>query len=813
MCRPNYFNSIISALPNDITIDEFKKYALDSIWQKDKDKASIIALFKCDRIDWRAYKTNYLDDSYDKIETIKHFLDDGIFTGKKLYSYYPSHKDSIHINSQIKVSIIIPSYNNELYLMKCIDSVICQSIKEIEIIIVDDCSTDDSYNISMRKAQEDKRIKLIKQHKNKGAHMARKAGVMEACGDFIMFLDSDDFYIPNACEIAFKAACKGYDIVQFGVEIVNHGCLNAKEISAYDYWYNSYHPTYYETKDMLDDMIIRQKLSHSLCHKIYERNMLQKSFAQMEDEYFTLTEDFYEFLVILSNTRNFYSIKDKIYVCNRGIGMSFYKGSQKAINRRLGIEKLLNPSKKFLNKNNINIYYDYIIDFLFTSSAKDILGTDESNFNYFIKKLAGQYGILRCIKNILKRYQGNYNSIFNKFQFLHQPTINKACKNIGIYCPNTIIDNSKTIFNQIMHTFENQKLNIHLFTDYKSDISITCNEPITIHRNHYKHQTIEDIHKYLTIFYDQITKNNVDIVIYFINEQTLTWWNIFLLNLLNIPIIGILFSDIPYLVALARKSDSVSHQWSNILKVMNKVICFSDTANIYMRINGIDSTKISLYGDAPYIKKVNNDVCCHILYTGAISSNNKQLNNIFLIIESIRKKNYEVKIYIIDDFINKDFKLKFKNMIKKYSLNNNFIYISEINDDILNKIQVILSTSYMEDSFKELLLSDIWYKSYVHLGSYIPWNLKKQENSKYTYVKNYKEAANSIIDICSSNLCIDQSIIETKKEQKTNKISIALTNIIENCSQFSEFNHYTSADYIKTINILAKYVGRAIPSF
>ncbi len=97
-----------------------------------------------------------------------------------------------------KVSVIIPVYNAENYLKECLESVINQTLKDIEVICVDDGSTDNSYKILQEYEQKDKRIIVLKQ-KNKGAGAARNLGIELAQGEFIAFMDADDKY-PN-CKI------------------------------------------------------------------------------------------------------------------------------------------------------------------------------------------------------------------------------------------------------------------------------------------------------------------------------------------------------------------------------------------------------------------------------------------------------------------------------------------------------------------------------------------------------------------------------------------------------------------------------------
>lgn len=95
------------------------------------------------------------------------------------------------------ISIIIPIYNLEIYLENCIDSIINQTYKNIEIILVDDCSTDGSINICRTYEKRDNRVKVVEKKQNEGAGMARNAGIEIAQGQCIMFIDGDDFVANN----------------------------------------------------------------------------------------------------------------------------------------------------------------------------------------------------------------------------------------------------------------------------------------------------------------------------------------------------------------------------------------------------------------------------------------------------------------------------------------------------------------------------------------------------------------------------------------------------------------------------------------
>ena len=101
------------------------------------------------------------------------------------------------------ISIIVPVYNVEKYIEKCLESIVSQTCRDIEVIIVDDGSPDQSSAIYEKYAAKDPRIKVIRQ-KNAGVSAARNTGIENAGGRFLMFVDSDDWLEPDACEVLLR---------------------------------------------------------------------------------------------------------------------------------------------------------------------------------------------------------------------------------------------------------------------------------------------------------------------------------------------------------------------------------------------------------------------------------------------------------------------------------------------------------------------------------------------------------------------------------------------------------------------------------
>lgn len=107
---------------------------------------------------------------------------------------------------EIGISVIVPIYNSAQYLDECLNSLISQQYAHFEVICVDDCGTDASMEIAQRFARQDPRIKILHQASNLGMGSARNAGLEQARGKYVFFLDSDDFLHPAALEQLYSTA-------------------------------------------------------------------------------------------------------------------------------------------------------------------------------------------------------------------------------------------------------------------------------------------------------------------------------------------------------------------------------------------------------------------------------------------------------------------------------------------------------------------------------------------------------------------------------------------------------------------------------
>ena len=117
---------------------------------------------------------------------------------------------------KIDVSVIIPLYNAKDYFKFTVDSVLNQTHKNIEVVIVDDCSTDGSLELCRELYGSDERVRIFKQEKNGGPGAARNRGIQEAQGEYVLFSDSDDAILPDTIEKMYEAAKK------YNADVVNN---------------------------------------------------------------------------------------------------------------------------------------------------------------------------------------------------------------------------------------------------------------------------------------------------------------------------------------------------------------------------------------------------------------------------------------------------------------------------------------------------------------------------------------------------------------------------------------------------------------
>lgn len=223
-----------------------------------------------------------------------------------------------------KISVIVPVYNMEKYLVRCLESIVNQTYPDLEIICVNDGSTDSSAKILETYASKDKRIKLITKE-NGGLSSARNAGINAATGEFITFVDSDDWIQPDTYNIVSRYMSDA-DMLIFGTNVVGDFSFVSKEGD------EEYYRVKYEGLRKLTDEE-RLNTDVSAWNKIYRLSIIKDNNIRFAEGFHY--EDFAFFWQYSVMCKTVYYVKDKLYNYLRREGSimaaTFKKSSDKVI--------------------------------------------------------------------------------------------------------------------------------------------------------------------------------------------------------------------------------------------------------------------------------------------------------------------------------------------------------------------------------------------------------------------------------------------------------------------------------------------------
>lgn len=250
-----------------------------------------------------------------------------------------------------KISIIIPVYNVEKYLRKCLESITNQTFKDIEIICVDDGSTDNSLNILNELAQKDNRIKVISKL-NGGHFSARHRGIEASSGEYILFVDSDDWIDTTLIEKAYKI------ITDTNTDVLIFGAYTVKKNSISNGMYSvNKIPKKFKNKILTleDYKNIIFKLCPTAWSKLYRKDFLTDNNIRFQEIEHGEDQLFYIHTMLMA--KNIYILDKNLYyyVKNRegSLTNNSMKSSISPIENFYAAEKLLQQlelSDKFIDK-------------------------------------------------------------------------------------------------------------------------------------------------------------------------------------------------------------------------------------------------------------------------------------------------------------------------------------------------------------------------------------------------------------------------------------------------------------------------------
>ena len=260
------------------------------------------------------------------------------------------------------ISIIVPVYNAEKYLSRCINSILLQSFQSFEVILIDDGSSDNSGLICDKFSVEDNRVRVL-HTENYGVVHARERGVHNSCGEYIVFVDADDTLCENALSTMF------FFQVEHDIDILVTAKHYIEEESS-RLLLNKFDG--YVSREVYAAGMLRGDIFIGPHGRMIKRSLFQKSDATEMPTWISVNED------LIMNLK-LGAVANKIYVNNKFITYKYYFAPQGASKSKLDLnywndlfdivkQILLNSYNYQNNRDVINAYYSFILNRMRTAS-------------------------------------------------------------------------------------------------------------------------------------------------------------------------------------------------------------------------------------------------------------------------------------------------------------------------------------------------------------------------------------------------------------------------------------------------------------
>lgn len=396
------------------------------------------------------------------------------------------------------ISIIMPVYNAEKELQQSMDSFFCQTLQSIELIVVNDASTDGSARLLDEFSRKDKRVRVFHCENNRGPNSARKIAVAQARGDYIMFLDSDDALMPDACTLALSLIREsGTDILHFGSEIAFKDSILPPRPELIADKSQTVTPAEHSRIEKLrsvllpypgqltEDQILRgcfeqERFNFVLWNKIFRREPCQKGFSLCPDIPIYLAEDLLAFFFVAYHSETYLG-KPKAILYRYTYGEGISTRHEITMARIRHLSGAMNVPKYILRyleeKGRVPAFYR-LYEAIFTRQSDALL----FNLSEYLHQMNPDQGG-QAIDVVLAALPARNLAEFMAEHFFHQPgiyfralrhsslgkRINRQIKTVGTFYHRLRQGGVERVISQLIPLWHRMGLKIVLFTDEPED--------------------------------------------------------------------------------------------------------------------------------------------------------------------------------------------------------------------------------------------------------------------------------------------------------------------------------------------------------
>ena len=333
------------------------------------------------------------------------------------------------------VSVIVPVYNREKFLRRCLDSIVNQTYKYLEIICVDDASTDGSFDILQEYASRDSRVRIFKNKKNMGIGYTRQVGFDKSTCDYIMWCDSDDWYEPTMCEKMLKTLLKyKVDMVECNVNIVDDMDLVMRKTFEEGKQYSVCKKGKQEV-----EFFVYNNMKKCLWNKIFRRNVIEKWSIQLPQ--FSIFEDVIFVYLYLMRCGKIYFLQKALY--------NYYRHEESVVS------DLFNDNGGVVLLDEFRAF-KYVVDFVKRHDWTDrFYVCNEMYYKYL-------FAFSSVGLNVLDDMGNKVNDVFSKIT-LENINIKPLVMNIFFACDNNYVEQLYVAMHSILlNAYESDVFNFYI---------------------------------------------------------------------------------------------------------------------------------------------------------------------------------------------------------------------------------------------------------------------------------------------------------------------------------------------------------------
>ncbi len=377
----------------------------------------------------------------------------------------------------MKFSVLMINFNGQDTIERAVDSALGQTYEDIEVICVDDCSTDNSIEI-LKKYENEPRFRLVRHEKNSGMTCGRVSGIEAATGDRCVFLDGDDELVPDCCKILAETAQKhDCDIIGYGADIKFTVNVSNDTMSGMR---NSFAQLegLLEGDEILEAIYVKKTIKETLWSKCYKTSFLKNALKYIKKDYINLCEDYYFTFVTSRLAETYYGIEDRLlyYYVGSGVSTTVQAVAPASIERNINsVVNSFTNCKKFIeefgatDKYRTHVFkHERELIFVFLNKIKFL--ASEEDKERITKIIIEKFGIKQLVCSMAENYWDNINGIMRTMDMKRWfPETKKPIKTVALYHLKLDGGETETVVSRMSYLLAEQGYNVVVITDREKD--------------------------------------------------------------------------------------------------------------------------------------------------------------------------------------------------------------------------------------------------------------------------------------------------------------------------------------------------------